>query len=60
MIVTIKEQKNAQEYQETINIDIEDISSKKQPFWTPIYEVIEVHILKKQNDFQPFLKPIWK
>ena len=29
------------EYQETMNVDIENISIKKQPFWRPIYEVIE-------------------
>ena len=29
------------EYQETINVDIGNIASKKQPFWMQIYEVIE-------------------
>ena len=29
------------EYQETINVDIGNIDSKKQPSWRPIYEVIE-------------------
>ena len=29
------------EYQETMNLDIEKISSTKQPFWRPIYEVID-------------------
>ena len=24
-----------------MNVDIEKIASKKQPFWIPIYEVIE-------------------
>ena len=28
-------------YQETMNVDIENIVSKKQQFWRPIYEVIE-------------------
>ena len=28
-------------YQETIHVEIENISSKKQLFWRPIYEVIE-------------------
>ena len=29
------------EYQEKLNVDIEHISSKKEPFWRPIYEVID-------------------
>ena len=29
------------EYQETMNLDIETIASKKQPFWRSIYEVID-------------------
>ena len=28
-------------YQETINVDIENIDSTKQPFWRSIYEVID-------------------
>ena len=28
------------EYQETMNVDIEKMASKKQPFWRPIYEAI--------------------
>ena len=41
MVVTMKEEKETVEYQETMNVDIENIASKKQLFWTPIYEVIE-------------------
>ena len=41
MVVKIKEEKNTLEYQETINGDIENITSKKQPFWRSIYEVID-------------------
>ena len=29
------------EYEETMNLDLEKISIKKQPFWRPIYEVID-------------------
>ena len=28
-------------YQETINVDVQNISSKMNKFWRPIYEVIE-------------------
>ena len=41
MVVTIEEEENTLEYQETMKLDIENISSKKQSFWRPIYEVIE-------------------
>ena len=41
MVVTMKEYKKTLEYQETLSIDIVNIASKKQPFWRPIYEVIE-------------------
>ena len=41
MVVTMKEEKNTLEYQETMNVDIKKISSKKQPFWILIYEVLE-------------------
>ena len=41
MVVIMKEESNNLGYQETRNVDIENISSKKQPFWRSIYEVIE-------------------
>ena len=41
MVVTMKEQKKTFKYQETMNLYIDNISSKKQPFWRPIYEVTE-------------------
>ena len=41
MVVTIKEEKNNLEYQETMNVDIENIANQKQPFWWSIYEVID-------------------
>ena len=40
MVVTIKKDKKALEYQETMNLDIENILSTDQPFWRSIYEVI--------------------
>ena len=40
------------EYQEKMNVEIDNIASKKQPFWRPIYEVIEINILKQQNYFK--------
>ena len=41
MVVTIEEDNNTLKYQETMNVDVENIASKKQPFCRPIYEVIE-------------------
>ena len=40
MVVTIEKERKTLEYQETMNVDIENIASKKQPFWISIYEVI--------------------
>ena len=41
MVVKMKEDKNTLEYHETLNVDIKNIASKKQPFWRSIYEVID-------------------
>ena len=41
MAVTIKEQKKTLEYQEKMNLYIKNISSEEQPFWRPLYEVID-------------------
>ena len=41
MIVTIEEQNNTSEYEETMNAEIENIAITNQPFWRSIYEVIE-------------------
>ena len=39
-VVTIEEEMNTLEYQETISLDIENISRKSQQIWRSIYEVI--------------------
>ena len=36
----MEEEKNTLKYQKTMNVDVENIASKKQLFWRPIYEVI--------------------
>ena len=41
MVVTTKAKKNTLKYQEKMNVVIENIASKKQPFWRSIYEVID-------------------
>ena len=41
MVVTIEEQNKTLEYQETMNLDIENIAIKNQPMWRSIYEVID-------------------
>ena len=41
MIVTIEEEKNTLEYQETMNLDIENIASTNQQSWRPRYEFID-------------------
>ena len=38
-MVTIEDEKKTLEYQETMNIDVENISSKSQQIWRSIYEV---------------------
>ena len=40
-MVTISEERNTLEYQETINLDIENIASTGQNIWRSIYEVID-------------------
>ena len=40
MVVTVKEEKKTLKYQEKMNVDIENISSKKTS-WRSIYEVID-------------------
>ena len=45
------------EYQETINVEIENISSfKKKHFGDQYMKLFEIHILKKQDYFQQHLK----
>ena len=41
MVVKIEEENKTLEYQEAMNVDIENIASTKQPFWISIYEVID-------------------
>ena len=55
VIVTIEEENNTFEYQETMNVDIENIAIKKQPLWRPIYEVIENKIISNKT-----FGPMWK
>ena len=40
-MVTIEEEKTTLEYQETPNIDIENVASTSQQIWRSIYEVIQ-------------------
>ena len=51
MIITIKKYNNTLEYQETINGDIENITSKKEQFWKSIYEVIDYSYFGVVNFF---------
>ena len=39
-MVTIEKEMNTSEYQETMNLDIEDIASTSQRIWRSIYEGI--------------------
>ena len=45
-VVTIEEEKKTLEYQETMNLDIENIASSSQQIWISIYEVIDDTYLK--------------
>ena len=46
-------------YQETMNVEVENIASKKQPFLRPIYEVIQNSYFAATKIFQ-FLKDQWR
>ena len=48
---TIEEEKNTLEYQEKINLDIENIASTGQKNWRSIYEVINDKYFKAVNLF---------
>ena len=51
MFVAMEEEKKTLEHQETMNVEIENIFSKKQPFWRPIYEVIEYSYFEETKLF---------
>ena len=50
-MVTIEEERKTLEYQETMNLDIENIASSSQQIWRSIYEVIDDTYLKKMKLF---------
>ena len=56
MYVKIKEYNKTLEYQETRNVYSENISSKKQQFWRPIYEVIENSYFEETKLFPTIFK----
>ena len=47
----MKEEKKTLEYQETMNVYIENIASKKYPFWRSVYEVIKNSYFEKTKLF---------
>ena len=50
-MVTIEHEKKNLEYQETMNFDIENISSSCQQIWITIYEVIQGDYFKAEKCF---------
>ena len=50
-MVTIEEERNTLEYQETMNLDIENIASTSQNNWRSIYEVIHDDYFKAVKIF---------
>ena len=40
MIISIEEEHKTLEYQETMKLDVENITKSKKTIWRPIYEVI--------------------
>ena len=51
-VVTIEEQRKTLEYQEAMNLDIENIASTSQKICISIYEVIHDDYFKAVNSFQ--------
>ena len=43
----MKEYKNTLEYQETVNVDIENIASKKNHFGDQYMKLLMIHIMKQ-------------
>ena len=60
MVVTTKEENNTLEFQETMNVDIDNIASKKNHFGDQYMKLLKIHILKKQNYFQKLFRPMYK
>ena len=52
----MKEEKKTLEYQETMNVDIENIASKDNHFGDQYMKLLKIRILKKENYFQQNLK----
>ena len=52
MVVLIEEKQKTLEYQEKMNVDIENISSFKIYFGDQYMKLLKIHIFKKQNYFQ--------
>ena len=50
-MVTIEDERNNLEYQETVNLDIETFSSSSQQTWVSIYEVIDDSYFKELKLF---------
>ena len=59
-VFTIEEERNTSEYQETMNLDIENIANTSQQIWISIYEVIDDLYFKAvnylQHNFQTIVK----
>ena len=58
MFVTVKEEKKTLKYQEKMNVDIENIFSKKEQFWRSIYEVIDDLFIEDNRDVPSLLNII--
>ena len=50
-MVTIEEERNNLEYQETMNLDIEKVASASQQIWRSIFEVIHDDYFKAVKFF---------
>ena len=55
MNISMEEEHNTVEYQETLKVDVKNISKIKTKKWIPIYEVIDSPFLKKMIFFHKFI-----
>ena len=54
MIISMEKEQKTLEYQETMKVEVENISKNKKAIWRPIYEVIHAPFLKKHCFHQNF------
>ena len=51
----MEEEKKIVEYQETLKVDVKNISKNKKSIWRPTYEVIDVTFFEETDIFPQYM-----